>query len=61
MARQQPALVKLTSIREAFFKAYHQQKGTISEPLQRSVWNHLRSNSGRIFHKKGFFVTRNGR
>lgn len=58
MSSKAPAMTKLTSMREAFFQAYQSQKGSINKELEVSVLRHLKSNCGRIFHRKGFFVTR---
>lgn len=51
----QPALVKMTTMREAFFQAFHREP---RHPLKKVISKKIKGNAGRIYHRKGWFVTR---
>lgn len=57
--KNEPAVIQVTALRDAFHHAFHtQDRKSISKPLRDSVGKHLKRNAGRIFHKKGWYVTR---
>lgn len=60
MTGQTPEMVQITNMREAFYQAYHRQKNSLDRNVRSSTFRHLKSNAGRIYHRRGWFVTRSG-
>lgn len=50
--------IHITAMREAFFQAFQRQKHELDPKLKGIIARRLKGNAGRVFHKKGWFVTR---
>jgi len=53
--------IHITAMREAFFQAFHRQKRELDPKFKGVIARRLKGNAGRVFHKKGWFVTRRKR
>lgn len=50
--------IHITPMREAFFQAFQRQKHELDPQFKSVIARKLKGNAGRVFHKKGWFVTR---